>query len=84
MNLDVYELINLRMEQPDGLSHEHTGIGMAPTLDMGSTCMSGLAPCEAVQWYCVRELTLARGLLCLGPCQTATQGMKNDHKIRCN
>ena len=37
INLDEYKLIDLRMEQPDGLSHEHMSTGMAPTSDMGST-----------------------------------------------
>ena len=32
-NLNKYELINLLMEQPEGLSHEHTGVGMATNLD---------------------------------------------------
>ena len=44
MNLDEYKLINLPMEQPGDSSHEHTAIGIAPTLDTGST--SGLARCE--------------------------------------
>ena len=58
-NLDEYEIIDLPMEQPDHLSHELTGIGMPHTLDTGS--MSGLAPREGNQRYCIRELTLARG-----------------------
>lgn len=43
-NINEYELIDLPMEEPDDLSHEHMGVRMAPTLDLGST--SGLAPCE--------------------------------------
>ena len=39
-SLDEYELINLPMKQSGDLSHKHTGVGMASTLDM-----SGLAPC---------------------------------------
>ena len=31
-NLDKYELINLPMEQLEGLSHEHTGVKMARNL----------------------------------------------------
>ena len=44
MSLDEYELIDLPMEQPDDSSHEHIGVGIAPTLDAGRTL--GLAPCE--------------------------------------
>ena len=36
MNLDEYELMDLLMEQPGDSSHEHTGVGMALTLDTGS------------------------------------------------
>ena len=56
-NLDKYKLIDLSMEQHGDSSHEHTGVGMAPTSDTGSTsglalrggqgnCGSGLEPCQ--------------------------------------
>ena len=58
-DLDKYELIiDLPMESPSVSSHEYTGIGMAPTLDTGST--SGLAPHEGS----LRELRFG-----LDPCQ---------------
>ena len=44
INLDKYEHIDLSMEQPGGLSHKHMGIGVAPTLDRGSTL--GVEPHE--------------------------------------
>ena len=43
-NLDEYEVIDLPREQLNDLSHEHMGIRMATTLDVG--IMSLLAPCE--------------------------------------
>ena len=35
-NLDEYELIDLPMKQSGDLSHKHTGVGMASTLDTAS------------------------------------------------
>ena len=43
-NLHEYELIDLPIQQSGDLSHKHTGVGMACTLDTAFTCMSGLAP----------------------------------------
>ena len=42
MDLDKYELTDMRMEQPDESPHELTGVGMAPTSNTLST--SGLTP----------------------------------------
>ena len=43
-SLDGYQLTDLPMKQPDESSHEHTGVGMALTLETGST--TELAPRE--------------------------------------
>ena len=84
MDLDEYQLIDLPMEQPDGLSHEHTGIGMAPTLDTGSMSVLLPSPVTGVQWYCVMAVNPCLGqgsslssLLTHGYC---TRGMKNEGK----
>ena len=42
--LDKYEVIDLPIQQHDDSSQEHTGVGMAPTLDTKRT--SVLAPCR--------------------------------------
>ena len=44
INLDEYELIDFSVEHPGDSSHEHTGVGMAPTSSTRST--SVLAPRE--------------------------------------
>ena len=62
-SLDKYELIDLPMEQHDDSSQKYMGVITAPTLDTRRT--TGLATVKGVQWNCMQELTLARGLLCL-------------------
>ena len=63
MDLDEYEPTDMPMTQPDELPHKLTGIGMAPTSDTLST--SELAAVTGVHVFCIQELSLTGGPVCL-------------------
>ena len=65
MDIDEYELTDMPMTQPDELPHKLTRIGMAPTSDTLST--SELAAVTGVQVFCIQELSLTMGPVCLTP-----------------
>ena len=60
-NLDEYELIDLPMKQSGDLSHKHTGVGLVSTLDVRRSWHH----LNEAQRNCLRDLTLASGVLCL-------------------
>ena len=63
-NLDEFKLLDSPREQQDGSSQELLCVGSAPVMDT-SSIRWGWHPMKGVTGYCARELTLARGLLCL-------------------
>ena len=51
-NLDKYELIDFPMEQHDDSSQEHSGVGLAPTLDTSAShCVKGVLVNRTVNFY---------------------------------